>query len=170
MRASAQRFTVGKVSFIMDTFRSKVDKTMDCWKWTGSKNANGYGQINAIVDGRKTTVRTHRIAFEMEHGLIPEGMEVDHTCHTRACVNPAHLRLTTHKQNAENHSGVMARNTSGHRGVTWNKGNGTWWARVTHNGRQIHAGYFDTPEAAGAAAAAKRLELFTHNDVDRIAS
>ena len=70
-------------------FWRSVDTSGECWTWTASKWPNGYGRIN--VAGR--TVGTHRVAYELEYGPIPEGMFVCHTCDRRDCVRPTHLFL-----------------------------------------------------------------------------
>lgn len=41
----------------------------------------------------------HRVAYELWVGPIPEGMELDHRCKVRACINPAHLEPVTHAEN-----------------------------------------------------------------------
>lgn len=140
-------------------FWSKVDKTEACWNWTGAKNRLGYGTFH--IAGKSGFV--HRIAYTWLVGPIPEGVKVDHVCHTPSCVRPDHLRLATQKQNGENRD---PRKINGKRGVT-RKSPTRWLAKVTHNYRTIHVGYFATEEEAAAAAAAKRNELFTHNDMDR---
>jgi hypothetical protein len=96
-------------------------------------------------------------------------MQVDHACHNRACVNPDHLRLASPKQNQENRRGAASSNrSSGVRGVTY--GRGKWIASVQHNGKRYNCGGFSSVEEAEAAVVAKRLELFTHNIVDREAA
>ena len=99
--------------------------------------------------------------------MIPDGMMVDHICHNKACVNLDHLRIATRKQNAE-HQLQHSNNSSGYRGVSWHKTNKKWQARISHHNELIFCGNFDTPEDAAAAAKAKRNELFTHNNLDRV--
>jgi hypothetical protein len=99
------------------------------------------------------------------NGPIPDDMLIDHRCHTHLCCNPRHLRLATNKQNMENRRGVASHSSSGIRGVGKRK-NG-WQATVRHHGKRVCVGLFATAEEAGAAARAKRIELFTHNDRDR---
>jgi hypothetical protein len=147
----------------LDRLNLYTDKAGDCWLWTATQNPSGYGQIK--VGGKM--VRAHRVAYELEHGPIPDGLIIDHICHTPACVRPEHLRPATRKQNQENRAGAQANNKSCVRGVSWNAASKKWAAQVQHNGRKVHIGYFATVEEAESAAIAKRLELFTHNDTDR---
>lgn len=146
-------------------FWDKVEKGPHCWTWTGG-TSRGYGKFKHA--GKMASA--HRIAYEYLVAAIPTGMQIDHTCHIRSCVNPNHLRVVTAKQNCENVLGAQSNSSSGYLGVTWHKQTRKWWARVTHNGESLDLGYFDDPKEAGAAAAAKRLELFTHNDWDRTAA
>jgi len=70
-----------------------------CWGWSGS-HLDGYGQHRRKVDGVRRTVAAHRAAYEMLIGEIPEGLELDHLCRNRGCVNPYHLDPVTHAVNA----------------------------------------------------------------------
>ena len=146
-----------------ERFWSKVDKSDDCWLWT-AYTESGYGRF--WLGGGKR-VMAHRYSYEQLVGPIPDGYDLDHktTC-PRTCVNPAHLRLATRKQNMENLRGARSDNKLGVRGV--HKCKYRYRAVVGHNGKLHHVGYFDTVEEASAAAEAKRIELFTHNDRDRV--
>ena len=148
---------------LTDRFWSKVEKSSECWNWTGTVTG-GYGQYWLDGKGR----RAHRVSYAAAHGHIPEGMQIDHKCHNTLCVNPDHLRVVTGKQNCENVRGAQSNNASKVRGVVWHKRDRRWQARVIHNMATVHVGYFRTLEEAEAAVTAKRNELYTHNDADRI--
>lgn len=66
-----------------------------CWLWPLSRATHGYGQVR--IGGK--TMRAHRAAYELLIGPVPEGLELDHLCRNRACVNPAHLAPVTHQIN-----------------------------------------------------------------------
>ena len=149
-------------------FWPKVDKTDDCWLWTGSLDDRGYGRF--YLRSGAAPAKAHRFAYELLVGPIPEGMSIDHRCHNPTCVNPEHLRPVTHQQNHENRAGAQCNNrSSGVRGVTWNRRRNAWQAQVKYRGKNHVVGLFSTADEAGIAAAAKRNELFTHNDLDRVA-
>lgn len=64
-----------------------VDQTADCWVWKGSIAKNGYGKT-AIL---KKTLLAHRVFYEYFKGPIAAGLQIDHLCRNKRCVNPAHL-------------------------------------------------------------------------------
>ena len=65
-----------------------------CWEWQGPLNRNGYGLFYL-----SKTRAAHRVSYEFFVGLIPEGLQIDHLCRNRACVNIEHLEIVTHREN-----------------------------------------------------------------------
>jgi hypothetical protein len=101
---------------------AKVEKTPECWLWTGARSLTGYGLIG-VGDAKTQRNRfAHRVVWELVNGPVPEGLYVRHLCNTRHCVNPAHLAVGTH---AENMADMVAsgRSKGGRRGGTfgWSK-------------------------------------------------
>lgn len=104
---------------IADTFddHATPEPNTGCLLWTAALDTYGYGQFK--FQGRNRLA--HRHAFERARGPVPEGMELDHLCRVRCCVNPRHLEAVPHRTNvARGHSPgalavAMGRCCRGHR-------------------------------------------------------
>jgi hypothetical protein len=68
-----------------------------CMIWTAQIIPSGYGTFR--MNNPRRQVVAHRVAYELVIGAIPEGLELDHLCRRRCCVNPAHLEAVTHREN-----------------------------------------------------------------------
>ena len=76
------------------SFWSLVDRGPDCWLWTGLIDRYGYGRRHTGGE-----ILAHRIAYRLVVGPIPAGLQLDHLCRNRRCVNPAHLEPVTGREN-----------------------------------------------------------------------
>lgn len=89
---------MAEINFIEDAiyFLDHVSMSGSCWIWTGAINvAIGYGKL--YRDGRDQYA--HRWSYELFVGPIKHGLEIDHLCRVRSCVNPKHLEAVTHQVN-----------------------------------------------------------------------
>lgn len=76
-------------------FWAKLDRTGNCWLWTGMKNGHGYGMWSVTTQGKITKYLSHRVAYTLMNGPIPPGKWVLHKCDTPLCCKPDHLYLGT---------------------------------------------------------------------------
>lgn len=127
---------------------SRVDRDgpEGCWLWTGAKVSAGYG--NLVYEAK--SLCTHRIAWELIRGPIPEGRDLDHLCHNPACCNPDHLRVVDRSANCYNR---RSWGKSGIRGVRQTRSL-RWEAKVKRYGKDHYLGTYDTPEEASAVVKA----------------
>lgn len=77
-------------------FWNKVELSPDgCWLWMGGKMPAGYGSFSV----RDKTVLAHRWIWQLFYGPVDEGLQIDHLCRVRHCVNPSHLETVTPREN-----------------------------------------------------------------------
>lgn len=84
-----------------ERFMSHVLKSEDCWLWLGGKQRGGYGAFY-YRDGETTRqISAHRASYLLFIGPLQDGELVLHKCDTPPCVNPAHLKKGSYKNNSE---------------------------------------------------------------------
>lgn len=100
-----------------ERFWRKVQKTDACWLWLACLDSAGYGRFSIV----RERSYAHQLAYSELHGPIPDGLELDHVCHSndpscpggpcvhRRCVNPAHLEAVTHRVNTLRGQGYYAK-------------------------------------------------------------
>lgn len=77
-------------------YKTRVDEVTGCWEWTGTTNHKGYGHFK---NPQRRMIKVHRFAWEQIHGPLDPEITIDHLCHNRICVNPAHLEPVSREEN-----------------------------------------------------------------------
>lgn len=80
-----------------------VAKREDCWLWAGPL-ANGYGRL---YSGKHDSYPAHKVLYEEQNGPVPDGLELDHLCRVRVCINPEHLEAVTHAENLARRTNII---------------------------------------------------------------
>jgi hypothetical protein len=152
MKAKIQNLSADDVRAILDY---DPDTGEFRWKTTrghaqkgalaGSKDRKGYITIRVNF----TLCYAHRLAWLVTHGFWPEN-QIDHIDCDKSNNRISNLREATNSQNQANR-GIDCRNTSGRKGVSWNKSKGKWEARTRINNEQKFIGYFDDIHSASIA-------------------
>lgn len=140
--------------------RRGIGNTRWAGKPAGSTHSSGHRNIS--IDGERYFA--HRVIWKWMTGEEPE-FEVDHADTDKANDRWSNLRLATHSQNSINRP-IRPDNTSGARGVDWNKAKGKWRVRIHADGRCHSVGYFVDLESARAAYAKAAAGL--HGEYARI--
>lgn len=106
-----------------ERFWSKVDKNGPvsdhrpdlgpCWVWVSILKPAGYGQFHEGVSPNRALL-AHRVAYELLVGPVPDGLQIDHLCRVRRCVNPGHLEPVTPAENTRRGAAVITHCPAGH--------------------------------------------------------
>ena len=124
---------------LAERFWEKVEPTGFCWGWAGSIDAYGYGRLSIKTPRGWRDGKAHRLAYELLVGPIPHGLDIDHLCRMKHCVNPDHLQPVTRGENTRRHYSLRTHCKSGHRWTpesTYVKPNGTRMCRLCKNERR----------------------------------
>lgn len=83
---------------------------LGCWLWSGPTARNPrypqyrYGIFDWMIAGKRYCTTAHRVTYSHIVGAIPAGLEIDHLCENKLCVNPEHLEAVTHRENMRRRS------------------------------------------------------------------
>lgn len=109
---AAARFLHGSIEERFDALVNKQGAVPDhaphlgpCWEFTRKPNSDGYAKLTVGDRG----IPLHRWAYEYFVGPIPEGLQLDHLCRVRHCVNPEHLEPVTNQVNGLRGEGFAAK-------------------------------------------------------------
>lgn len=142
------------------------DPITGCWTWIGGFGSEGYGRVSI---GRYRT-GAHRHSYILFVDAIPKGLMVLHSCDVRSCVNPDHLFLGTHKDNASDMArkgrGLKSRRGLPYGVLFFNRPNlkNKFQARVRVNYKTHCLGYYATADEASAVSVAFRNKTYGITD------
>lgn len=79
--------------------RVVFQKPQECWLWNGAHIHQGYSEVSVGPRGKRRQIMAHRLMYEVFREPIPEGLQIDHLCRNRGCINPWHLETVTVREN-----------------------------------------------------------------------
>ncbi len=129
--------------------------SLNTYNRVGSKDK--YGYLTFKLNGKM--VKVHRYLYERYHYVkLNQNQEINHINHVRTDNRIENLEIVSHQQNSQ-WQRKYKNNTSGYKGVFWNKQLNKWCAEICVNGKSQHLGLFDDIESAKNAYNAKATEL-----------
>lgn len=154
------------LSELLETFKLtpefnliRVKSTRRDYVNTISGWVNGKGYLKVRYKGK--TYSAHRIIYQIANSieLLPNDIQIDHVDGDRLNNNPSNLRLASNQENQRN-VGIQKNNTSGYKGVTYEKDRNKWKASIFDGHKRINLGRFNSPLEAHLAYSNKAIELF----------
>ena len=138
--------------------KAKTAGSLKAYKEKGVLTGKQYWVMKVPYNQKRYDLIVHRIIFLLkEKGLDPD-KEVDHIDNNSLNNNPENLRESTHSENMHN-SKLPKHNTSGHKGVYWNKNSGKWEVRIRYNNKLYNFGLYEKLEDAIKVAIEARKKL-----------
>lgn len=119
--------------------------------------------VSLVTGGKRRSIRAHRLALYMRGINIPTGMEVDHIDGNKLNNKLENLRIVSRVENNRN-TKTGKNNTSGVKGVHWDKGVGKWRAVIWVNKKCIQLGVFDYLDDARAARESAKIKYGFHSN------
>lgn len=140
-----------------------VDEEDYAWlmQWNWRFHWTGYAVRTESLGDQSIKFRPRRM-IHMHRRIMeePEGLEIDHINGDRSDNRRSNLRIGTRSQNCQNSLKRANPTSSKYKGVSWIQAHGKWSARIKHNNKLIHLGYFDTEDEAGCAYNVAALNLY----------
>ena len=141
-----ENYSISNFGNVKNNLTGRVLKTSLCHP--------GYKKVNFHKNGKSKTVYIHQLVAEA-FLLNPDNKKcIDHIDNDKENNNISNLRYATHIENSQNRS-ISSKNTSGVKGVHFNKANNKWRACIVIDYKSIHIGYFETLEEAKIARQAR---------------
>lgn len=140
-----------------ELIRKKAYHLNNIGKPAGTISSKGYIKIQ--VNGKMYPA--HRMIYQLVHSidLLPSRIQIDHIDGNKQNNNPNNLRIATNQENQRNVK-IQKNNTSGFKGVSYEKDRNKWKASISDGSRKINLGRFNSPEEAHVAYKNKAIELF----------
>jgi hypothetical protein len=120
---------------------------------------NGYYTVSLYKDGKQKTMSLHRLVGTAFIVNPDDKLYIDHIDNCKTNNHFSNLRWATVKENSMN-SKISKNNTSGCKGVCYNKRINKWCARIVIDSIQIHIGYYETLEEAKQARIKRANDVF----------
>lgn len=149
-------------------FLAKVDKSGDCWTWTGSTTRSNHGGLKYGKMGFACkNVLAHRFSYALAYGECPTNLQIDHRCRNPLCVNPAHLQAVDQSTNLENLGESYKNSKTGIRGVSWDREKNKYVVHVQSRRKYYFGGYYTDVREAEKAAINLRNKIMKNNILDK---